>query len=518
MFILSYKKFISELSKQNQNSKKNWTEVTMNLPLFLYLSFLLVLQIPIYANDTEKTNSYFQKVRENQAMLTAFFNGMPKGGDLHHHFSGSVYAETYFDVAVKKNFYINLETGDSFQDIPQNLTNDPNIKPINSFIEEKGYLPVKLKLISLWSIKDFKETQQTPDKHFFEAFRKFGPLIKGNEDTFLKEIKRRAIVENVQYIETMFLRPDYDKKDPKLATFNEKYFPSLLKIQEEKSEEKLTHLFDEMLNYLTVDMQYNESAKNFASKIAIIHNKSKLAEDEEKLLITRYQNYITRTDIPTEVFVQIFLSFQSDKFSNLIVGTNIVGPEDNPNAMRDYWLHMKMFQYFHKKFPDLKYSLHAGELSVGIVPPEDLSWHINSALFDAEANRIGHGVDISYETDCYSLLNHMKNKQIPVEINMLSNEFILGIKNDFHPFMLYHKSGVPIVITSDDMGVLRTSFTEQFAILAKRYKEITYNDIKGFIYNSIQYSFLSKKEKKKLKKKVDKEFVKFEERISRIQR
>ena len=371
MFILSYKKFISELSKQNQNSKKNWTEVTMNLPLFLYLSFLLVLQIPIYANDTEKTNSYFQKVRENQAMLTAFFNGMPKGGDLHHHFSGSVYAETYFDVAVKKNFYINLETGDSFQDIPQNLTNDPNIKPINSFIEEKGYLPVKLKLISLWSIKDFKETQQTPDKHFFEAFRKFGPLIKGNEDTFLKEIKRRAIVENVQYIETMFLRPDYDKKDPKLATFNEKYFPSLLKIQEEKSEEKLTHLFDEMLNYLTVDMQYNESAKNFASKIAIIHNKSKLAEDEEKLLITRYQNYITRTDIPTEVFVQIFLSFQSDKFSNLIVGTNIVGPEDNPNAMRDYWLHMKMFQYFHKKFPDLKYSLHAGELSVGIVPPED---------------------------------------------------------------------------------------------------------------------------------------------------
>ena len=41
----------------------------------------------------------------------------------------------------------------------------------------------------------------------------------------------------------------------------------------------------------------------------------------------------------------------------------------------------------------------------------------------------------------------MKTKQVPVEINMLSNEFILGIKNDFHPFLLYHNSGVPIVIT-----------------------------------------------------------------------
>jgi hypothetical protein len=32
------------------------------------------------------------KIRNNEAALTAF-SQMPKGGDLHHHFSGSVYAE-----------------------------------------------------------------------------------------------------------------------------------------------------------------------------------------------------------------------------------------------------------------------------------------------------------------------------------------------------------------------------------------------------------------------------------------
>lgn len=483
----------------------------------LFLLSILFFVFSIHANEFEKTNAYFQRIRENHAMLTAFFNGMPKGGDLHHHFSGSVYAETYFDVAVKKNFFINLETGDSYQTVPKNLLNDPNIKPINSLIEEQGYLPVKLKLISVWSIKDFKETQQTPDKHFFEAFRKFGPLIKGNEDIFLKEIKRRAIVENVQYIETMFLRPDYDKYDPKLTEFNEKYIPELLKLQKEKSEAKLSLLLEEMIKHLTIEMQYEQTAKKFVEKISLIHEKSKLSEKEEKLLITRYQNYIIRTDNPTEVFIQIFLSFQSDSLSNLIVGTNIVGPEDNPNAMRDYWLHMEMFKFFHKKYPNLKYSMHAGELSVGIVPPEDLSWHITSAVYDAEASRIGHGVDVPYEKDCHSLLNYMKTKQIPIEINMISNEFILGIKNDFHPFMLYHQAGVPIVITSDDMGVLRTSFTEQFAILAKRYKAISYQDIKGFIYNSIQFSFLTKKEKKKLKKKLDLEFINFEKKISQLE-
>lgn len=494
--------------------------------LFIILISFNILQLSIYANDTEITNKYFQKIRDNQAMLTAFFNGMPKGGDLHHHFSGSVYAEKYFELAVKKNFHINLETGDSFQNAPANLASDTNIKPINELIAVKGYLPVKLKLISLWSIKDFKETQQTPDKHFFEAFRKFGPLIKGNEDVFLKEIKLRAIVENVQYIETMFLRPDYDRKDPKLSLFSDKYIPQMVKIQEERletdakerAEAKLSLLFDEMLKTLIVEMQYEEVAKKFADAIEVIHQKSKLPIEEEKKILIRYQNHVTRTDNPADVFVQIFLSFQSDSISDLIVGTNIVGPEDNPNAMNNYWLHMEMFKFFHKKFPNQKYSMHAGELSIGIVPPEDLSWHINSALFDAEANRIGHGVDIPYETDCYSLLEYMKEKKIPVEINMISNEFILGIKNDFHPFLLYHKSGVPIVITSDDMGVLRTSFTEQFAILAKRYKQISYKDIKGFIFNSIEYSFLTKKEKKALNKKVEKEFIKFEERISRIEK
>jgi adenosine deaminase len=78
--------------------------------------------------------------------------------------------------------------------------------------------------------------------------------------------------------------------------------------------------------------------------------------------------------------------------------------------MKDYWLHMVMFNYCHTKFPDVKYSMHAGELTLGLVQPEDLTSHIN-AVYTAGANRIGHGVDMAYESKSYELLRYMAKKQ-----------------------------------------------------------------------------------------------------------
>src|SRR5688572_7198601 len=42
--------------------------------------------------------------------LTMFFTQMPKGGDLHHHYSGAIYAETYVDFVDKQGFCINKNT------------------------------------------------------------------------------------------------------------------------------------------------------------------------------------------------------------------------------------------------------------------------------------------------------------------------------------------------------------------------------------------------------------------------
>ena len=55
----------------------------------------------------------------------------------------------------------------------------------------------------------------------------------------------------------------------------------------------------------------------------------------------------------------------------------------------------------------------------------------------------------------------------------MSNEFILKVKESRHPLKLYKEFGVTIVISTDDAGILRTNMTEQYAMLAKRYKDVS---------------------------------------------
>jgi adenosine deaminase len=120
-------------------------------------------------------------------------------------------------------------------------------------------------------------------------------------------------------------------------------------------------------------------------------------------------------------------------------------------------------------------------------------------------------VDMPYEKNSYSLMSYMRQKHVPIEINLFSNEFILKVKGDRHPVTLYKEFGVPIVICSDDGGVLRTSLTEQYVLLANRYPEFSYADIKRIVYNSINYSFIKETAvKERLIKNLNRNFARFE--------
>ena len=51
---------------------------------------------PPTAPDNEaRTAAYLQQIRDRPPYLDAFLRRMPKGGDLHSHLSGAVYAESY---------------------------------------------------------------------------------------------------------------------------------------------------------------------------------------------------------------------------------------------------------------------------------------------------------------------------------------------------------------------------------------------------------------------------------------
>ncbi len=79
---------------------------------FLFLHFVCISQ-----QDVEvKINNYLNQIRHNPAQLRLFFQHMPKGGDLHHHYSGSVYGETYLESIEKDNLWVNIGTFEIGQD------------------------------------------------------------------------------------------------------------------------------------------------------------------------------------------------------------------------------------------------------------------------------------------------------------------------------------------------------------------------------------------------------------------
>jgi adenosine deaminase len=88
------------------------------------------------------------------------------------------------------------------------------------------------------------------------------------------------------------------------------------------------------------------------------------------------------------------------------------------------------------------------------------------------------------------------------------------VKNDQHPFSLYKEFNVPIVISTDDAGVLRSNLTQQYVLLASRYKNVSYKDIKQYVYNSIDYSFIKDNAlKEKIKTQLNREFKDFEKMV-----
>ncbi|MET0943836.1 MAG: adenosine deaminase [Flavobacterium sp.] len=453
---------------------------------------------------SQTADNYLEKIRNNEALLTAFFQQMPKGGDLHHHFSGSIYAEPLLERAIAEDFYLNLETMAVAKTKPSN----GNWQTFSSLKNEGKLSFYEQQVMQTWSAKDYNGSVPSDDL-FFDSFMKFEPTIQGHFAEGMLELKKRALAENVSYIETQLSTIPCDMNVSDLTDFNSK----LRQAAAQKDEKAILKLLDELYKAIQ-----QKDAKKYASDfntnfIAKLHKDLKIDDDKFTM---RYQNFVLRFMDPVDLFKNLTIAFISSNDSKLVAGVNIVSPEHGENSMKDYWLHMVMFKYCHSKFPDVKYTLHAGELTLGLVQPEDLTWHINDAIYIAGANRIGHGVDIAYEANSYDLLKYMAKNNIPIEINLASNEFILKVKENRHPFTLYKEFNVPIVISTDDAGILRTNMTEQYVLLAKRYPDVSYATIKQYVYNSINYSFIQDASvKKQLLKDLDTRFKTFEDKFSK---
>ncbi|MCK5818388.1 MAG: hypothetical protein KAH18_03870 [Psychromonas sp.] len=464
--------------------------------------------------DTEKF--YSIAINENPvnvAKLNLFLTLMPKGGDLHHHYSGSIYAETYLDWVGEKGWRIDKCT---FKIISSKQEKGTGACPLLDVKDIKMDSALYGHLLSLWSDKDYSNHfhhQPPPDIQIFSTFSYFGLASNEYMHKGLAIIKQRAKAENVDYIETIIA---------KVGIQSNKYFTTN-KIKQLNIALRSTHdqeQVNKILDEITSDINNNAyKKKRFSSEIKSfvknIDTEHKGIDDDRFTM--RFQTYAMRNQNPVQVFIDLYSGYLSAKKSPLIVGVNIVGAENNPIALSNYTLDMRMYNYLSNKYPKVKRTLHAGELTLGMVRPKDLGFHINQAVQIAKAQRIGHGVDISYESKPLVLLEKLKKNHVAIEINLTSNEFILDVKKGAHPYQIYAAYGVPIVISSDDSGVSRNNLSNEYMLLASRYKP-SYAVLKSYVYNSINYSFLSPEDKKKHLALLDNEFKVFELKISKLKR
>jgi adenosine deaminase len=438
------------------------------------------------------------------AELTMFFTQMPKGGDLHHHYSGALYAEQYVEFLDKQGYCANkltyrIETNKAVIDAERALP--PAQRTCLSGSELLADDFTWRELLQRWSSKDFHNhgaNQPPPDRQFFQTFGYFGPVSNANFAEGLQTLKQRAIAENVSYIETMF----------KLAPFTLHAGFDTRAAQVGLDDAAFTELMRGQLANLEQDAAFG---RNIADYVAKIHAAAANIDDDNFTM--RYQAYVLRLLAPSQVFSSMVAGFKAASQSDLIVGVNIVGQESQAVSMRDYALHMKMFQFLKAQYPNVKVALHAGELALGDVAPEGLKFHIDHAVNVAGANRIGHGIDLAHESKVFAIMKKMREADVPVEINLTSNDFINGVRGENHPITLYRKHGVPFVISTDDAGVTRHNLAQEYVLFASRYKP-DYAEVKKVSYNSVRYAFLPDAQKQRLTRQLDQRFARFEAAIA----
>ncbi len=416
-----------------------------------------------------RTEKALNEARSNLGALYALLKQMPKGGDLHNHLTGAVYAESLIQFAAESGLCIDRQSLALAQPPCQ-----PNQAEARQALSDPELYH---NAIDAWSMRDITPDTDGHD-HFFETFSKFGPAAHAHLSQILAEVTQRAADGNVQYLELM-ISPDQGRAselgaklgyDPEFATMRHKLLDADFAAAVEEARKNLDAI---------------ERGKNAHLHCA---NEPEVQAGACSVHV-RYIYSVARAATPAQVFAQMLMGFELASRDPRVVALNLVQPEDWYVPMRDFYLHMMMLNYLKSVYPDVHITLHAGELAPGLVPPDGLRSHIRESIEVGKAERIGHGVDVMYEEHPHELLATMARRNIMVEICLTSNDEILGVRGRQHPLAMYLKAGVPVALATDDEGVSRSEMTLEYE-RAVTDQGLDYATLKKMARTSLEHSFL----------------------------
>lgn len=429
----------------------------------------LLLVVHMFAIGVLANDHLFESVRRDPLLLRRFLEQMPKGGDLHHHLSGTVYGESYIRWAAADGLCIDTQ---QLAFAACGKDSRTKVAATKALANPTLYTSI----LDAISMRQFRGTNESGHDHFFATFGKFSPATYNRLPDMLTEVVSRFARENVDYVESLFGQ-------------------DLGAARELGKTVKPGTSFEAMRDALMkrgVPDVVKQSRANIDGAEASLRKALRCGTADAQPGCDSTVRYLFETHraFPREqLFAELLVGFELATADARVVGLNVVQPEDWYASMSGFEELMQMFAYLRPLYPNVRVSTHAGELAPGLVPPEGMRSHIRDSVMIAKAERIGHGVDIAREQDALALLRHMSERSIAVEICLTSNDVILGVTGPEHPIGLYLRSGVPVVLATDDPGVSRGDMTTEWQRAVEEHG-VTYEDLKWFARNSIEYSFL----------------------------
>ena len=442
--------------------------ISRSLVAVAIFSTFLLSQAP-----EQKTARYLDSIRNQPSLLLAFLHDMPKGGDLHNHLTGAIYAEDYIDFAASDNLCVDRTTSRLLAppcDDCQHYTPKPAIRC--AYDDHILYNQI----VDAWSMRNWRSGEESGHDHFFATFDKFGLTAHNHIADGISSVINRAAKEHVQYVE--FMHTADGSAAPDLA----------MKVGWDSDYGKMR---DKLLSGGLKEVA-SATSQTLAEDDAKVRKilKCDSPEAEPGCGVTVRYIYQVLRGLPHEaVFAQTLLGFELASSDPHFVGLNLVMPEDGYIPLRDFRDHMAMLDYLHGVYPKVHIALHAGELAESLVKPEDLSYHIRESVERGHAERIGHGVDIMLEKDPIGLMKEMAARNVLIEINLTSNDQILGVSGNEHPLPIYMKYNVPVAISTDDEGVARSDMTHEYLRAVEGY-QLSYPQLKRMTRQSLEHSFL----------------------------
>ncbi|MGA5820972.1 adenosine deaminase family protein [Kitasatospora sp. NPDC094028] len=420
-------------------------------------------------HSERRVDAYLDRIRDDPEQLRRFLHDLPKGGDLHNHLSGAVTTELLIRLAADDGLCIDTAT----------LTAQPapcpaTARPAGDAVTDQAF---RQQVVRAWSMQDFTPGAESGHDHFFATFGKFGEASWRHPGRMLAEVTNTMADQHQSYLETMLTPASPGAAalaakvgwDPDLGKLRDKLLADggIAKLVDQARSDA-DAMFDEYRT--TENCGTDRAAAGCAVTVRIVSQASRAAA-------------------PARVFTQLLLGMELADRDDRFVAVNLVQPEDYQSSLDNYELQMRMLDYLHPLYPKAHISLHAGELTGGLVKPQDLTFHIREAVLTGHAERIGHGVDVANESDAAGLLDTLADRHVLIEVPLTSNEQILQVSGQEHPFPLYRRHGVPTALATDDPGVSRGDITEEYLKAATRY-DLGYRDLKDLARNSLEYAFL----------------------------